>query len=233
LALAVKKLENHFPGIISIKFLLPEDKERNKDSNAALSFADSEMATKTLEKNQPTAIQGEINLDRHLAIARRIMHNNIAIGVVLAGVNYDFIDRILSATPLEKGYIELRQGKLVLATTGERNVQEEIDNTPIHVPNTDWELFYDNNSVTSLIEFSLLVGIVLIPALLVVLGFAIAYRKLSTQLYEDVAWVTKAFKDILTEKPLGEYPVQLTEIKHVISTLAQFKRVVNDKWFEI
>ena len=49
--------------------------------------------------------------DRHLAIARKIMQNNAAVGVVLAGVNFDFISRILSATPLEKGYIELRQDK--------------------------------------------------------------------------------------------------------------------------
>jgi phosphomannomutase/phosphoglucomutase len=148
-------------------------------------------------------------------------------------VNFDFIGRILSATPLEKGYIELRQGKLVLASTGEKLDQEEIDNDPVKVPNTEWELYYDNSSPTGVIEFSLMLAVVLIPALVVALGFVMGYRKLSDLLAQDMSWLTKAFKDILTEKPLGDYPVKLGETRNLISTLAQFKRVVNDKWFEM
>ena len=130
---------------------------------------------------------------------------------------------------MEKGYIELRQDKLVLATSGEKHGEEEIDNNPISVPNTDWKLYYDNSSTA----FSLMVGVVLIPALVVALGFVTGYRKLSNLLSEDMAWLTKALKDIVTEKPLGDYPVKLGETRSLIATLAQFKRVVNDKWFEI
>jgi len=230
---AEKKLADHFPGILSIEFILPEAKDPSKPTTTGMSFADLDIARKTFEKNQPTAIQGDLGADRHLAIARRIMQNDAAIGVVLARVNFDFIGRILSATPLEKGYIELRQGKLVLATTGEKLDQEEIDNDPVKVPNTEWELYYDNSSPTGVIEFSLMLAVVLIPALVVALGFVMGYRKLSDLLAQDMSWLTKAFKDILTEKPLGDYPVKLGETRNLISTLAQFKRVVNDKWFEM
>jgi hypothetical protein len=48
-----------------------------------------------------------------------------------------------------------------------------------------------------------------------------------------MSWLMKAFKDIVTEKPLGDYPVKLGEAKNLISSLAQFKRVVNDKSFDI
>jgi len=230
---AEKKLAYHFPGILSIEFILPEAKDPSKPTTTGMSFADLDIARKTFEKNQPTAIQGDLGADRHLAIARRIMQNDAAIGVVLARVNFDFIGRILSATPLEKGYIELRQGKLVLASTGEKLDQEEIDNDPVKVPNTEWELYYDNSSPTGVIEFSLMLAVVLIPALVVALGFVMGYRKLSDLLAQDMSWLTKAFKDILTEKPLGDYPVKLGETRNLISTLAQFKRVVNDKWFEM
>ncbi len=230
---AEKKLADHFPGILSIEFILPEAKDPSKPTTTGMSFADLDIARKTFEKNQPTAIQGDLGADRHLAIARRIMQNDAAIGVVLARVNFDFIGRILSATPLEKGYIELRQGKLVLASTGEKLDQEEIDNDPVKVPNTEWELYYDNSSPTGVIEFSLMLAVVLIPALVVALGFVMGYRKLSDLLAQDMSWLTKAFKDILTEKPLGDYPVKLGETRNLISTLAQFKRVVNDKWFEM
>lgn len=228
---AAKKLENHFPGILSVKFLLPDSKDSSKAANPAMSFADLQMARKTFETNQQAAIQGDINVDRHLAIARKITENNATIGVVLASVNYDFIARILSATPLEKGYIELRQGKLVLATTGKKNNKDEIDNPPVQVPGTDWELYYDNANGGGFIELSLLTGIILIPALIVVLAFVTGYRKISDLITDDTTLVIKAFKDIVTEKPLGEYPVKLSEMSRVISTLSQFKRIVSEKLF--
>lgn len=161
------------------------------------------------------------------------MQNDTPIGVVLVGLNYDFINRILAATALEKGYIELRQGKLVLASVGKKTTEEELEDDAIPVPNTDWQLYYENNTGTSIGEYSLMISILLIPALVVALGFVMGYRKLSDLLAEDMSWVTKAFKDILTEKPLSDYPVKIAEIKNVISTLAQFKRVLNDKSFEI
>ncbi len=229
LASAEKRLADHFPGILSIKILLPDVTDTSKKTNADMSFADLDMARKTFEQNQTTAIQGDVGVDRHLAIARRIVQNNAVIGVVLAGINYDFISKMFSNTTVEKGYIELRQDKLVLATSGEKHGEEEIDNNPISVPNTDWKLYYDNSSTA----FSLMVGVVLIPALVVALGFVTGYRKLSNLLSEDMAWLTKALKDIVTEKPLGDYPVKLGETRSLIATLAQFKRVVNDKWFEI
>lgn len=233
LTAALTKLENYFPGILSVKFLLPENMDPNKTVAVNMGYADLAMAKKTFTSDQLSAIQGEIASDRHLAIARRIMQNGVPVAVVLVGLNYDFVNKILSATTLDRGYIELRQGELVLASAGKKHDQEEIDNAPISVPNTDWELYYANSSETSVIEFSLMAGIILIPALMVALAFAIGYRKFSKLLTEDMSWLTKAFKDILTEKPLGEYPVQLRETSIVISTLAQFKRVVNDKWFEI
>lgn len=233
LKIAAKKLEGHFPGALSVKFLLADERDPNKKPIFEMSFADLEIARKTFEINQPTAIQGDINVDRHLAVARRIMENNAAIGVVLVGVSYDFIERILSATPLAKGYIELKQGKLVLASTGKKTEDDNVDNAPISVPNTEWALYFTNSGDNSFMEISLIVGIVLIAALVVALAFVTGYRKLSNMLTDDVSWVTKAFKDIVTEKPLGEYPINLNEMKHIVSTLSQFKRLVNDKWFEV
>jgi phosphomannomutase / phosphoglucomutase len=233
LANALKKLENHFPGILSIKFLLPESNANGNTSAVNMGFADLDMAKKTFTKDQVSAIQGDVDSDRHLAIARRIMQNGVPIGVVLVGLNYDFVNRILAATPLEKGYIELRQEKLKLASAGKKLDEEELDDDPISVPNTIWQLYYEQSGGTSLAEISLMTCIVLVPALAVALSFVTGYRKLSNLLSEDMTWLTKAFKDIVTEKPLGDYPVKLGETRSLISTLAQFKRVVSDKSFEI
>jgi hypothetical protein len=233
LANALTKLENLFPGILSIKFLLPESLDPTKQAGISMGFADLEMAKKSFIKDQVSAIQGDVDTDRHLAIARRIMHNGKPVGVVLLGLNYDFVNRILAATRLEKGYIELRQGKLMLASVGKHPVENKLNGDLIDVPNTDWQIYHEKTGNASLGELSFMIGIVLVPSLAVVLVFVTGYRKLSHLYSEDMSWLTKAFKDILTEKPLGEYPVKLSETRNLISTLAQFKRVANDKTFEI
>jgi phosphomannomutase / phosphoglucomutase len=233
LASAATKLESHLPGILSIKFLLYEEKDPNKAPRIAMGFADLDMARKAFDVDQSTAIQGDINKDRHLAIARRIMNNNTPIGVVLASLKYDFIDRIVSATPLKKGYIEVRQDKLVLAATGDKKDSDAMDNPPIDVPNTEWEIFYGNANATNFVELSLIMGIIFTPALIVALSFFVGVRKITAILSDDVAWVMKAFKDIMTEKPIAQYPVKFGEIQHLISKLSQFKRLSSEKWFDI
>jgi phosphomannomutase / phosphoglucomutase len=234
LGVALKKLESHFPGILSVKFLLPESQDPTRAPTVTnMGFADLEMAKKTFTKDQVSAIQGDVGTDRHLAIARRIIQNGAPVGVVLVGLNYDFLNRILAAIPLEKGYIELRQDKLKLASAGKKLSEDELEDDPINVPNTVWQLYYEQSGGTSPGELSLMVSIVIIPALAVALGFVTGYRRLSNLLSEDMSWLMKAFKDIVTEKPLGDYPVKLGEAKNLISTLAQFKRVVNDKSFDI
>ena len=233
LAVATSHLEQNYPGLTMVKVLLPDNPDPSKNINVTMGFADLDMAKKTFTKDQVSAIQGEADSNRHLAIARRIMQNGNAVGVVLVGLNYDFVNSILASTTLEKGYMELRQDKLVLATAGTKPDDEEFDVEPISVPNTDWKLYYKNSGGTSIGEFSLMVGMVLLPALLVGLGFATVYRKLTAVISEDLSWVMKAFKDIITEKPLGEYPVKLDEMRVAISTLAKFKRVANDNWFQI
>lgn len=232
LATATKKIENHFPGILTVKYLLPEHASLTAPEKIGMGFADFNMAKKSFTNNQLSAIQGDAETDRHLAIARRIMQNGIPVGVILVGLNYDFVSKILSSTQLEKGYIELRQDKLILATTGEKDTSEDLDD-PIEVPNTDWQLYFENNVTTSIGEYTLMICIVVIPALAVGLSFVTGYRKLSDLLAQDMAWLTKAFKDIVTDKPLGDYPVNLGETRSLISTMAQFKRVISDKLFEV
>ena len=230
---ALKKVESHFPGAVTAKYMFPQSGDANQPQAPTMGFADSDMAKMAFTKDPMSAIQGDA-AERHLAIARRIMHEGVPKAVVLVGLKYDFVERILTSTHLEKGYIELRQGELVLAATGKKKDEKDVlDDNPVNVPNTDWVLFYENSEGTSIGEFSLMLSIILIPAMAVALGFVTGYRKFSDLVAEEMSWLTKAFKDIVTGKPLGEYPVKLGETRSLISTMAQFKRVVNDKSFDI
>lgn len=231
---ALKKIEINFPGVISVKYLMSESIDPSAETRSGMSFADLDMAKKTFKNDQMSAIQGETDGDRHLAIARKVMKEGMPLAVVVAGLNYDFINRTLAATHLDKGYVELRQGDLVLASVGaKKDEKTTLDDDPVSVPNTDWQLYYESSAAPTIGEFSLMACVILIPAMAVALGFVIGYRKFSELVSEEISWLTKAFKDIVTDKPLGDYPVKLGETKSLITTMSQFKRVVNDKSFNV
>lgn len=230
MAQAADKVRAAIPGAHTLYFMSLAD--RNKANvNSQISFADLTMLKTAFEKQQPAAIQGDDN-HRYLAIARTVSQNNAIIGVVLAGMDYGFIQRAMSG--IDSGYAELRQDKLVLASAGKKSDDPGLEyNEPVTVPNTIWQLYYQAPASASVGETSIMTGIVLVPALCVLLGFAIGYRLLSVTLSEDMSWIIRGFKDAMTGKTVANYPVKLNETKVVISTLGQFKRVVNDKSFEI
>jgi len=103
------KLEKHVPEVLKIRLLLPSVNEPDEKSVPRMGFADLEMVQQTLLRNQSPAIQGDKSADRHLAIARRVTQNNQPIGVLLASLDEQLIDRIIHATPLKNMAIELKQ----------------------------------------------------------------------------------------------------------------------------
>ncbi len=229
---AEKKLAIHFPDVIRIKIISVDQLATGKDQVADLSFADQEMVKQTLINIQSPAIQGDGN-ERHLAIAHKITQNDTAIAVVLAVIKYDFLNSVFSTVALEKGYLELRQDKLVLSSAGDSTDDISKANAPISVPDTNWKIYFDNSVITNFFEFSLILSITLIPALLIALSFVAGYRKFNELLRVELGWLMKAGKEILNGKPPSEYPIKLNEVGIVVSTLVQFQRVVSDKRLDI
>jgi len=220
------KLEKHLPDALKVRLLLPGVSELDDKSIPKMGYADLDMVRETLTKNQLPAIQGDNGPDRHLAITRRIMQNNQAVGVILASLNYGFVGKTVQAAELKNGHLELRQADLVLGVAGEPAVSEANVDAPVKVANTGWELHYQpiDSAPAGLM---LIVSIVSISALIALLAFFIGYRKLSGMLTQDLGSLLKACKDMLTNKLQQTYPVKLTEVNAVISTLAQFKRVTD------
>ena len=222
------KLEKHIPDILKIRLLLPGVSELDDKSVPKMGYADLDMVRETFSKNQLPSIQGDNGPDRHLAITRRIMQNDQVVGVILASLNYGFINKTLQAAELKDGHLELKQAALVLGSAG-IPADGQSDDVPIQVANTSWELHYRYAGSTSSSELAITVGIIAFPALLALLAFVIGYRKLSGLLTQDLGSVVKAYKDLMTNKLQGTYPVKLTEMNAVISTLVQFKRVMDNQ----
>lgn len=224
------KLERHLPGILKVRLLLPGVSELDDKSVPKMGYADLDMVRETFTKNQLPTVQGDIGPDRHLAITRRIMQNDQVVGVILASLSYDFISKTVQAAELKDGHLELKQAALVLGAAGEAvGAEPNADGQKIKVANTGWELHYQYAGSASSTGLTLVVCIIVVSALLALLAFFVGWRKLSGILTHDMGSVLKACKDMLTNKLQGTYPVKLTEMNAFISTLMQFKRIMDNQ----
>ncbi len=222
-----EQLEKYLPGTLKVRLLLPGISELDDKSVPKMGYADLDIVRETFTQNQLPAIHVDNGVDRHLAITRRIMQNNQVAGVLLASLNYDFISKTLQAADLKDGYLELKQATLVLGNAGVQDAAEQ-DDAQIQVANTRWELHYQHSDQANFIGLSVITGMVAISALLALLAFFIGYRRLSELLRQDLSTVLKAYKDMMTNKLQGTYPVMLPEMNAVVSTLVQFQRVMNN-----
>jgi phosphomannomutase/phosphoglucomutase len=226
------KLEKYLPGMLKVRLLLPGVTELDDKSVPKMGYADLDMVRETFVKNQLPALQGDNGPDRHLAITRQIMQKDQVAGVILVSLNYDFISKIVQAAELKEGHLELRQAALVLGNAG-NPVTEPSEDMEIHVANTRWELHYQYAIGLNSAELAVMASIIAIAALLALLAFFVGYQKLSNSLRQDLGSVLKAYKDMMTNKLQGTYPVMLPEMNAVVSMLAQFKRVLDNQGADV
>ncbi len=223
------KLEQHLPDVLKIRLLLPGVSELDESTVPRMGYADLEMVRDTFRENQQPAIQGDAGADRHLAMTSRIMLRDQVIGVILASFNYDFIGKSVQAAKTD-GYIELRQEKLLLGKGGELAAVEERaqeDLTIKKLANTPWRLEYGYASA-GFSAIAAIVSLIVLSGVLAILGFFLGHRKLTELLSQDLSILLKVAKDMITGKAPGNYPVQLSEMSAIVSTLVQFKRVVEN-----
>jgi phosphomannomutase/phosphoglucomutase len=223
------ELEKYLPGILSVKLLLPDINDINDNSVIKMGYGDLDMVRETFKKNQLPAIHVENEHDRHLAITRRIMQNDQVVGVILGSFNYEFLNKTVQAANLTNGRLELKQATLVLSAAGEPAHAEQGDDALVKVANTIWELHYQYSGSANYAGLINMIGIIVVPALLVLLVSFMVWRKLSDLLMQDLGSIIKACKDMMTNKLQASYPVRLTEMTSVVSNLVQFKRVMDNE----
>jgi phosphomannomutase / phosphoglucomutase len=224
-----EKIAKHIPNVLKLRILLPGVSELDDKSTPKMGFADLDMVKETFTEDQFPGIQGDAGSDRHLAITHKIIKNNQVIGVILASMNFEFIEHTVQAAKLNNGYIELKQGPLIIGSSGNKSESQNSEKLAVDVQNTNWNLIHWYPAGANFGEFTLIFSFIIIPALLVTLAFFVGYRRLSNIISTDLSTVMKAFKDMMTTQLQGNYPVIMPEMHAVISTLVQFKRVMDNQ----
>lgn len=221
LSAMASRLEKYLPGIRKVRLFQVGSIELDETNEPRMGYGDVDMVKATFQDNPLPAIQGDVGPDRHLAITRRVMQGNQAVGVILASLSFDFISQSLKDAALENGYMELRQAKLVLASAGGKNDSGD-DFNQLKVAGTNWEIYYRDPNNSNLGQAAVIFGFIFIPALFTLMAFYICHRQLSVLLAQDQDWILQAFKDVLTDKPKGSYPVSLTGMNAVIASMVRF-----------
>lgn len=122
------RLEKYLPGARKIRLLPVGTVELDESSVPRMGYGDLDMVKATFQDNPPPAIQGDAGPDRHLAITKRVMQGNQAVGVILASLSFDFISQSLKDATIANDYMELRQDKLALASTGKKADPDDVLN---------------------------------------------------------------------------------------------------------
>ncbi len=219
------KLQTVMPGALKIRLLLPSINEPDQTSSPHMGFGDLEMVRSTLTDKQKPVIQGE-GEHRHLALTSAVTQNERVIGVVLASLKADIINQAVAKTVFADGYAEIKQDQIVLAAVGNK-ADKNDDPELISLGDSRWTINVWPESNSSLVDASLIITIIAIPSMLSCLAFFVGYRKLAEFLHQDQGSILKAAKDMMTGKHVGNYPIQLNEMRPIISTLAQFRRVIS------
>ena len=223
----VRAWESHLAGLQRLRVLWPEDNTPDGSERPELGFADLDMARETFTQNQPPRVQGDGD-NRHLAIARPIRYQDKIVAVLLASFDYRFLQPALNIADAQAGYFELQQQQFVLAQSGDSALKiENVDTEKQELAGTVWAIQYWPPAPSQLLDFVLPVSAVSVCALLAGLAFLIGYRRVTMRLCEDRTSVLKAIKDMMTGHIRGNYPVHFDEMRVIIPTMIQFKRVID------
>ncbi|WP_415879127.1 phosphomannomutase/phosphoglucomutase [Methylomonas sp. TEB] len=221
------RLQNTIPQALRVRLLPATVSEPDLSQVPNMGFADLEMVRATLTAKQKPFVQGE-GEHRHLAMTAAVSQNQQVIGVILVSLKPDLLQQLISKTTVGNGYVEIKQEQAVLASVGMQELKAEEPQV-MPLTNSRWSLELSIGGGTSTDDIILFSCIILIPALLGCLAFFIGYRKLADYLHHDQSSILKAAKDMMTGKQVGHYPVQLDEMRPIISTLAQFKRILEQE----
>lgn len=217
-------LEQFLPNVLKIRVLPTGTTELDETSTPHMGNADLIMVQETQSNAQLPVIQGQ-GKNRHLAMTAAIIKNGQTIGIILASLKFDFLQPILESAQISGSAIELKQQNATLAKIGnnsdEKNLSEQIN-----VAQTLWSIHYSPEKSHGLFSNPIIVAIIFLPVLLIGLALAVSYSNLSKLIQQDQRTILKAVKDLLAGKTVGNYPINLKELKSSISTMVQFKRII-------
>jgi phosphomannomutase/phosphoglucomutase len=221
------KMQKLLPVALKVRFLPPTVNVIDDRFSPVMGYADLQMVKKTLNSPQHSIIQGE-DKNRHLAVTAVIKKQGRVLGVVLASLKFDFLATTLKESLVEQNFISVEQETIELGKTGNPAAKENSLQS-IEIPNSPWTLSFAPAEINDLSHIVSVIVLVIFLARLMVGALFFGHRYMSSLLKKDQDKVLEAVKNLMIGKGLGSYQLRLSEMQVIISTLVQFKRILDNK----
>ncbi|MBE0470012.1 MAG: phosphomannomutase/phosphoglucomutase [Methyloprofundus sp.] len=217
------------PGLLVIRLLRPDDQEPDRSIVPHMGYADLDLVKNTFQAAQKPLVQGEQGENRHLAITQGVLQDGKVIAVILASIDFNSLQQSFNTLTDSRLYLELRQADYALFSHGDSALKTSGKSRSFNVKDTPWTANYWHSDTLDFSLATLVLSIILIPSFVSGLACYVGRRKLEVLLIHDQRSVLKATKDLMMGKAKGNYPIKLKEMNHFISTIIQFKRVLENE----
>lgn len=225
----IQQRSTALPGLLVIRLLRPSDQKPDRSITPHMGYADLDLVKKTFLEAQHPLVQGEQGENRHLAITQGILQDGKVIAVLLASIDFNSLQQNFNTLTDSRLYLELRQADYALFSHGDADLKASGSGDSFNVKGTAWTVNYWYSDKLDFSLAVLVLSIILIPSFVSGLACYIGLRKLEALLIDDQRSVLKATKDLMMGKAKGNYPIKLKQMNNFISTIIQFKRVLENE----
>lgn len=216
-----QRLARIIPAAVRVR-ILPQVTDRWQEARYLdLGFADLDLVRQAETGNPPPAVHGFGSPDRHVVMARAIKRENRVIGVILIGIDFDWLQQALP-TP-SSGAIALYQGSLQLVYRGNALLQDRPPAGTVSIPGTLWQVKYWTPA-PGWMDLAGSTAILAVALLLIGLMVWLVWRKYARAIDQDRTTLFTLANDLIAGTMRGNYPLALRELEPLLDRLLQGQR---------
>ena len=225
-----QELKNLFPGALRVRIFDARPIALDNSVSPPISYACQDMLERVIKGQPlpPVEIHQPGSQHQHIDIVRRIVDSDRQIiGRVLVTLSVKSLRSVLSSAALDRGYAEVRQGKVVIATLGRRKLNGPAAISS-QIAGTRWSvmLWMDKAAVSFGATSHLIFwGVFGVGVLLLALVCYLLYRKVTIAMRNDQVSIIRLFKDLQDGDVQSEYPCQL---KNNHGTIRQLQKMAHE-----
>lgn len=218
------KLSHYLPQALKVRILLPEHSELDESSIPVMGYADLSMVQESFNKSPMPVIQGDKGPNRHLALTAQIKQQDQVIGIILASMKYDFVFKTIKSVSDSNSLFHLKQDQMILAESGNPELKNDSEGQTITVNGSQWYIQYWPSKTVDPAELIMIITLVLVIVAICAAAYYFANRRFHQLILEDHNTLIKAIQDLLKGNLKGNYPLNLQEMKNILSSMIRYKR---------
>lgn len=217
---AEQRLARIVPAAVQVR-ILPRTDRWQEAGYLALGFADLDLVHQAETGNPPPAVHGFGAPGRHVALARAIRWEDRVIGVILARVDFAWLQQALPTPSM--GAIALYQGGLPLVYRGDTVFQALPPTGTVSIPGTLWQVKY----WTPAPRWQAWMGSIFILTVALGLTYLMVWwvlRNYARAIEQDRNTLFTLANDLIAGTVQGDYPLALRELEPLLDRLLQLQR---------